>query len=356
MKTKEIRLESLKNLQLALGRDLEINEEAIIEAYEKNNDGQSITVKVLSIFGGILASIAFYASLIITGLYDSATGLLFAGIFCISGSVWLSRKFDKIIVDTLSVTSFIVGFVLLGLGLYDLKLNDDFISIIFIILASGALFISQNYILSFISVLIINVSLLTLIVSNREYNMIHLFLSAHAVLLTFFILEEAKIISTGKLVSKLYNPIRVGLLFSFLAGLILIGTTGMLPKSTNFLWISSVFIIAAIIYTLFELVKTLGISKTMHKVAIYACVILLLPTAYWPAIPGAILMMLLSFMVNFKTGFVISIAALIYFISQYYYDLEFTLLTKSILMFSSGLLFLGLYFIAHKKLMSNEQA
>ena len=45
----------------------------------------------------------------------------------------------------------------------------------------------------------------------------------------------------------------------------------------------------------------------------------------------------------------------IYFISQYYYDLNFTLLTKSILLFSSGVLFLLLYLFTHKNLTQNEK-
>jgi len=93
-----------------------------------------------------------------------------------------------------------------------------------------------------------------------------------------------------------------------------------------------------------------------YKSGIYALsILLLLPTVLSPAISGAILIILLSFLVNYKTSLVIGIAAFIYFVSQYYYDLHFTLLTKSILLFSSGILFLGLYLLTHKKLTSNEK-
>jgi uncharacterized membrane protein len=104
------------------------------------------------------------------------------------------------------------------------------------------------------------------------------------------------------------------------------------------------------------LFKVLNINKTQHKVGIYiATVFVLLPTVFSPAISGAILLILLSFYVNYKTGLVLGVAAFLYFISQYYYDLNLTLLTKSILLFSSGVLFIALYLFTHKKLTTNEK-
>ena len=59
--------------------------------------------------------------------------------------------------------------------------------------------------------------------------------------------------------------------------------------------------------------------------------------------------------VNYKTGLVIGIISFIYFISQYYYDLNFTLLTKSIILFSSGIVFILFYLFTNKKLNTNEK-
>jgi uncharacterized membrane protein len=108
-----------------------------------------------------------------------------------------------------------------------------------------------------------------------------------------------------------------------------------------------------LVSTLFDV---LNITKTQHKTVIYIFTVLsLLPTALAPAILGAILIMLLSFSVNYKTGLVVGVIAFIYFVSQYYYDLNFTLLTKSILLFSSGVFFVALYLFTHKKLTTNEK-
>ncbi len=72
-------------------------------------------------------------------------------------------------------------------------------------------------------------------------------------------------------------------------------------------------------------------------------VLLLTSTLLSPAISGAFLIILVSVLVHYKTGLAIGILAFIYFIIQYYYDLNFTLLTKSILLMSSGVVFLAFY-------------
>jgi uncharacterized membrane protein len=190
---------------------------------------------------------------------------------------------------------------------------------------------------------------------NNDYNLIPIYVSVLVMMVAYVFLKEAKIITTSAVLSKLYNPLRIGLIFSFLSGLIII-QQGILPIPLDYIWLPSIIITAAIIYLLSCLFKIVNITKTRHKTVIYTgSILLLLPMALSPAISGAILIILLSFLVNHKTSLAIGVIAFIYFIAQYYYDLHFTLLTKSILLFSSGLLFIGLYLFAHKKLTSNEK-
>ncbi len=115
-------------------------------------------------------------------------------------------------------------------------------------------------------------------------------------------------------------------------------------------------IIAAILYLLYQLLKTLQVSGVRQQAIIYICCVLVLaPALFAPAILGAILIILLGFYVNYRTALLLGTVAFIYFVSQYYYDLNLTLLTKSIILFVSGLLFLILYFFVHKKITTNEK-
>ena len=321
------------------------------------NDTQSLAIKILSVLGGILASLAFCGFLFIAKLFNSGEGLMAFGIIFVAGAIYTSKKFDKkIIFDTLVVSFFVIGFLLLGLAFAAMDINENLICVLFIVIAFLSIIIAQNYILSFISTLIISGSILSLILLNDRYELIHIYIVAFVVIITYFFLNEAKIIMTNKTLPKLYTPIRIGLTFSFLAGLAFVCKKGLFPLSTQYIWLSSIATISAVIYLLYNLFKVLNINKIQHQIPIYIFALFaLLPTAFSPAISGSILLILLSFYVNYKTGLVLGIVAFIYFIAQYYYDLDFTLLTKSILLFSSGVLFLAFYLFIHKKLTINEK-
>lgn len=351
MSNKENLKELLDSLQSTAGKEFIYDEEAMATAYTKNIRNQSLAIKILSVFGGIMASLTFLGFLFMANLYDSGAALLIIGSLMVACAIWIIKRFDKIIFDTLSVSSFLSGLMLLALGILKFEMTVNTLSIAFILIAILTLWIVQNNILSFVAVLIINGSILTLIISNDGYDLVPIYVSALALILTYVFLKEAKIIRANNVMLTLYNPIRTGLIFSFMSGLIILGIKGLLPVSLEFRWGSSAIIIMAIIYMLSHLLEILKISQIKPKVALYILgVILLLPTASSPAISGAILIILLSFLVNYKTGLAIGIVAFIYFISQYYYDLEFTLLTKSILLFTSGILFIGLYLLTYKKI------
>jgi len=351
--------EILDYLQTTEEKTLNFDNEAIVTAYQKNNGTQPLAIKILSVFGGILASFAFLGFLLLAGLYNSEAGLLIVGAIFITAAILTSKIYDKkIILDTIIVSFYIIGFLLLGYAFGTMGMNENAICVVFIAIAGLSIAIAQNYILSFISTLIISGSILSII---WHYGLIihisiDVYIAALAAIIAYFFLNEAKIIAANNALSKLYGSIRVGLIFSFLAGLVFVGKKGLLPMSTDYIWLSSIVTIYAAIYLLSKLFVILNINKTEHKVGIYIFTVLtLLPTAFSPAISGAIFLILLSFYVNYKTGLILGIAAFIFFISLYYYDLNLTLLTKSILLISSGVLFIVLYLFTHKKLTTNEK-
>lgn len=362
MKNKEEIKELLDYLKISQNKELNFEEEAIFTEYQKDDNHQSLAIKILSIFGGIFTAGAFLGFIFMGGLYDSDMGLLIFGVLFVAGAIGITKIYDKIIMDTISVSFYIIGFILFGLGLEKQKVSEDIISIIFIVLSLISLIIVQNYIISFVSILIINGSIVTLIITNDVGNLIYFYSSVLTVILTYIFLKEAKIITASKILLRLYNPLRTALVFSFMSVFIFFsinrtfGISTFFPTSAYYILMSSVVIIAAIMYVLSHLFGTLNITKTQDKIAVcVVCALLLLPAVYSPAILGAILIILLSFLVNYKGGLGVGIIAFIYFVSQYYYNLDFTLLTKSILLMASGVLFLALYLFINKKIVSNEK-
>jgi hypothetical protein len=334
---------------------VECNEEAILLEYRSQaEEKSSLAIKIVTVFGGLFATSTFMGFIMAAGLYSSGVGLALFGIISIAGAVWLNIAYNKLIIDTISISVFITGFILIGIGLSDLDVDENIISILFFILGFLTLMLAQNYIISFVSVLIISGALLALIAESEQYNFIHVYVSVFAFAFTYWFLQEARIITRSRKISRLYNPVRMGLVFSFLGGLILVGKKGIIPIAQDYVWVSSVVTIAAVMYVisiLFAIFKT----SSSEKAIIYALsFILLLSTVMSPSISGSILIILVCFLVNHKTGFVAGIIGLIYFISQYYYDLGLTLLVKSILLFSTGILFSLICLFTYRKLKTND--
>ncbi len=356
MKNKEEIQILLAYLRTMDGKETEFDEEAIAAAYQRNHEPQSLAIKIVSVFGGLLASLAFLGFLFITGLYDSEAGLLLLGSLCIAGAIWINKKFDKTLVDMVSVSAFIIGFILIGIGFGGLEINQNITYLVFIVIALLSLVIVHRYILSFVSVLVVNGSILALISSNNAFSLIAVYIAALVSFTTYIFLKEAKMITVGKALSKLYAPLRIGLVLSLFAALILFFRKDILPIPADVVWLSSAIIMLAIIYVVHTLLNLLNVTSAQHKTVVYIfSILILLPTAAAPAIAAALLVVLLSFLVNYKTGLFLGAIAFICFVSRYYYDLNFTLLTKSILMFVSGIFFLALYFFI-SRIATNENA
>jgi hypothetical protein len=350
MRNKDNIKELINYFQSIERNTFQYDENAMVTTSNKNSY-QPLSIKILSVLGGLLACAVFVSFLFMIKIYNSAFSALILGVFCIISSIWINKRFDKIIFDTLSVSFFLIGFVLLGISLDKFNANATMISAVFIVIALILLRISQNYIQSFVSILIIHGSILTLILFNKFYDGLYVYIAVLALIFSYLNLKEAKIITSNKIFTKIYNPIRVGLVFSFLSVLIYINLSTIQSNPFIYFWIDSLLMIIVVLYVANLLLEKMNVTNLLSKSTIIGLIaITLLPTILSPAIAGCILIILLSFWVNHKTGLIIGIIALIYFIAQYYYDLHFTLLTKSILLFSSGVLFLFLYYIVHKKL------
>ncbi len=335
---------------------LELDEESILLSYQSDNYSHSLAIKILSVFGALLGSLSFAGFLLLVGIYDSTAGLLILGALFIAFSIWINIASDSIITDALSVSLFIMGFIFIGFGCVHGKIHMNYACIIFLIIALGSMRIVQNYILSFVSVMIIHGSIVTLILSNKNYDLIHVYISLLAVVISYLFLNEAKIIKINKALCKLYSPVKTGLVISLLSGLMVLGLKELVPVSSYFRYLTFIVIFSAIVYLISRLVTILHITEIRYKINGYVFMLIaLLPISLSPAILGAILLLLLSFLVSDLSCMVLAIISFIYFISLYYYNLDFSLLTKSILLISSGVLFIILYLLTVKKLTEHEK-
>ncbi len=348
----------LDHISTVEGDQFEYDENALLAAYNtQKNNPSSIVIKLLSIVGGFLASLPFVGLLLLIGLYESDIGMSILGSILIIAAIVINTEYDKLILDTFSITLYLMGIAILTISLVGHSLGENVIALLMMGIGFAAMVITQNFMLSFISILIINTSFLFLI-SQNMLDLIHLYMLINAFGFTYLLLKEANIITWSKKLSLLYNPMRIGLLVSLLLGFIFIANGELVAMDIYVYdpWITSILMSSILYYIIHQLITNYGITTLSHKILIYTLsTLIFIATLFAPSILGAIVIMLLCFRVNYRTGFGIGIMALIYFISRYYYDLSFTLLTKSIILFASGILFLACYFLVLKKLDRNEK-
>lgn len=359
---KKISISELINQYKATeGESFSINEQAIItETVEQAANKTTLTITILSILGGFFATLTFLGFLLLTGLYNSEESLLAFGLLFIIASVWLNKVYNKTIIDTISVTAYLTGFCMVGFSLEEFQANENAVFLIFIAIASMSIVIHQTYILSLLSFLIILGSIFGLI---NMHDTIAIFPYIYIAVLVFIVsmlaLNESRIISFNSKILKLYQPLFLAFTVALITvlGFSTVIDSYMLEVKNNYSWIGSVASIMMVLFTISKIKKWHeSESSTLQNVITYAgTVIVLAPTIYSPAIAGGLLIILLSYLLNNKVTLVIGILSFIYSISLYYYNLEYTLLYKSIILVVSGLLFLFAYIIYINKVKSHEK-
>ena len=339
------------------GRSLTIDQKKLEERYNHDRNQQSMTIKVLSILGGVLATLAFVVFLYLARLDRSEVAMYILSLIFFLTSLWINKKFDKVILDSISVCLFLLGYGLFSMGFYASGGSAFQTHSIFILFGIITLFLSKSYILSFLSVLIIFGSSIAVLFDLEIFDLIHAIYICIVLLFIYYTFKEGRLMKSSLLSGKQYMSIRTGLVFSYMICLYFISSPRISEGNWHFNWISSGFNIIIVNWLIHCLLKRFQCDELGKRIFIFLIVTVCLGfTAMSPAISGSLLLLLLSFKVNYKTGFALGILGFIYFLGQYYYDLDLSLLHKSISMMASGLFFLILYLMIFKKSTQHEKA
>lgn len=298
--------------------------------------------------GGVLSALFFLGFLFLIGLYQSFQAILFLGFLFVIAGIAINRAVKSILLDTISISFYLIGLALVGVGIQELFESANAICLVFIIIAIVALLVSEGYFINFISFLVINFSFFVLLSLNVTGTGIHVFTLYNLVLLLALFLHESVLITIDKKLNFWYNPLKIASIISFYALLINFGHEAFLFTESQYGWISTVFIALAIFFAVYRILQSYEFSA-VKLIGIYLCqTVVLVPTYYFPSIAGAILVLLLSVHIFYKTGIMVGILGLIYFTGLYYYDLSLTLLFKSMVMTASGAVFIVAYFFINK--------
>ena len=314
----------------------------------------TIAVKIISIFGGVFAALLLLLFLFISRVLDSEMSSIILGLAIIAVALIIENQLNnRTWSESFCLSFYAVGYILFWVGMYSMELGDYWDWIFGAIIPAVVICISRSYIVVFLSMIAVCVCLWGLLARTYIPGISIVFTVLVLFAFIWMTFNEAKLYTKEQLKLR-YSPLQAGLFVAlsyYFIRCIIAGRYGetVSPYTGAF----SLSVWAAILWLVPKILRKLSgeeeipISKKRKYYLI--SFLILLPTLFAPAISGAILLLLLSFYFNYKSQFVASIVLLTYSIIQYYYDLGFSLLIKSGLLFFSGLLFLALWFVFNKK-------
>lgn len=338
------------------GLEGRVDRDAIVRELDMSDAGKTgLTLKILSVVGGLIASSTLSGFFMTSGLMETAPALIVSGLLFIFGAVRLNRRTDHLVLDSFTISIFLLGFVHIAMGMNKLEwdLEQAILAIGGVALVTLAL--TRGYMLSFFSALVFSACIIFLIAQRKWYDGIHAYVLLWVCLSVWLYYNEARVLCWGDRFSRQYPPVRIVAILSLIAGLFLVCNRDILPYGKGTLWVTSLSTVAGVLFVADSLVPLFGFRSVYDRLTLLAGVLLLvLPLWFAPALTGSILIVLLGFRTADRTAFALGILAFLYFTVQYYYDLDMSLLKKSYVMMSTGGLFLGLFFLANKKLKSLE--
>lgn len=325
---------------------------------------KTVFIKVISVFGGLLGMSMFLGFLFM--LFEQSLSeqvpLFIISILLLAATYVINKSNVSAIKDGLAISTFISGFALFetAIGVGDYGRSDFNLAIVGLVLSVTSLVVYRNQIITFLATAGVFISVNFLIVINSVYVLLPFYMSLLILFSVCLFYKEEVIRGKNSLLNQLYSPVFTAT-FCFTLFMSIMGSTMRFFhyfNSTSLVsrWILSVVLIATTIFTLHLVLNKLQISSLVTRIIAYVLVsvFLYLVGFNYPAFAVSVLFVLWSFKTQYKVGFVLSISALIWSMGMYYYDLTITLLSKSISLMLSGVFFLAIYWLIHKKWNEDE--
>ncbi len=349
----------LQKIKTTQGDSFTYEQEKIDKAVRLQGEQFSnLAIKILAIVGGFLGAAFLSVFVGLLGAFDSEIGMMLLGIFFVGLAIFMNRSDASTWIDSMSISIYLAGLLCIGfVGLDFFDDDENFIILLLLVIGVTTFFVVKGYILRILCVLVFNGSLLALIINNNINTGFHFLIALNVLAFIYLTFYEVEIISKNEFSNTIYNPLRDGVLASLTFGLMMLANSWKYDIRFEYLWISFMVILVANFFAIYKIMESLNVENEKIRWGIFVVsALLLLPTFYAPAIGGAMLILFSSYHIGHRTGIVLGVVGLLYFMIQFYYDLNWTLLVKSIVLMGTGVLFLIGYFIFNNfKTTTNEQ-
>ena len=260
-------------------------------------------LRVLSGLGGFLASLLFLLFLWLADLLTRPVWATPLGITLIVVTLLLGRTRREAFLATTTVCGYLVGVGLIMVGLPP-SIPTPYLVVPVLVIAAATIFFTRNYYLVLLATASLPACLVFLHIVERTAGWTWFALACCTAGLGIVTVWEHRFIRDARLA-----PVRTGLALGLLATLVW------------FRWAEAVY-------------PNVAGTRTVL-----------------PLFGGCLYLLLVSFRNQYFFGIGLGIAGLFYFTVQYYYDLRWDLLNKSVSLMAAGaVLLLAYYFLHHRKL------
>ena len=297
-----------------------------------------------------LAASSLMGFLTIINVLDSATSMMVSGsIFCIIavGSRAIIRQ--SLFVDQLALALSLVGQVLLIGGIGWATDSPRIAAVALIGLELLLIVLYANALHRFLSTMIIPAALLFLLFDLEMQEMVHILIAALA--LGAVIIWRNESYFAVQRTENLYRPLGYGLVISLLYVLILsvVATFDRELIKVHYWWISSISLLLILLALVYTILTRLDTAPNIIRLIVIGTIIVFLTTLQAPGIVAAVLILVLGFQRGNGLLMGLATAFLALFLIIFYYNLELTLLTKSLMLMTTGLALFGLRFVLMRR-------
>ena len=302
-------------------------------------------IKVITILGAWFGSLLFLGSLILAQALQSKESMItFGSIFILTGIILSYTNKKNHLLDSTSLSFSVLGQILLGTGIGSKMDGLKPVCYVGIIVQMTIYLLAQSYTQKFISVILFPACLLGIVWNSPLFEVTHFLIGALSVASVLIWTNEIPLQIRLKKHPYFYIPTAYGLVLGLLLILVLSINNRFFEVNISHWYIASLISFLSLTFLLYKsLCQNLRIGRHAYWLTVGVIAIILSPTAQAPGIIASLTVIVLGFERSNRTLFTLGILFLAIYVISFYYSLQQTLLIKSIILMSTGAMFLGIH-------------
>ncbi|PCJ57081.1 MAG: hypothetical protein COA79_17275 [Planctomycetota bacterium] len=304
--------------------------------YSKPSD-DPIYIKVLSGIGAWVASLFIAIFLGVTGIFESAYGIIPCGLVLLLPGIFISRASNVIFLKQLSLAMVFAGNAALTVGIAILFKSNELLAILcaHLFICPIVYYFYDNYVYRYLSPLFAVLLVVILMMNESTFAALHYLIAIELILAGILLLKKKK--------STFLNPLTYSVATMLPATLLFFNHLASVNWYRDFkepLWPSSILLTGGLIYLYFHISNgSINRNKRLMILAVSSTILLGIFTT--PGILVAIALLILGFAFGDKILLTYAYLFMPYFLVLFYYSLNTNLAHKSWILVGSGILLLG---------------